>query len=321
MKSLSSFLKIYLKDILMSQTSSSNWLRNIFLLLLIVQFAPVVIKNVKQYYEDAVTPKTKVGIITIKGPISDTSVYVQQFKTFCEETSIKAILLKVDSPGGFAGASASLHHVIRALKELHHKPVIAWIQNMCASGGYYIVAAADYIIATPVSGIGSIGAYIPQLQLKELAEQYHVKYNAIHAGKYKTTGNPLLVNTPEQNAMLQQFVDDTYRIFVQDMIESRPQLATATKEAWADGKVFTGQRALELHLIDAVGSQLTVEQIIKERAHITTEIAWVRPPKQSHWLKLLAGTEDDGDADHSYIAAAAETFINHLSTQRIQTTL
>jgi len=305
----------------MTQSSSSHWIRNIFFLMLIIQMAPLVIKTVKQYYEDTISPKTKVGILTIKGTISDTSLYVQQFKTFCEDDSIKAILLKVDSPGGIAGASASLHHVIRSLKELHHKPVIGWIQNMCASGGYYIVAATDHIVATSVSGIGSIGAYIPQIQLKELIQQIHIKYDAIHAGKYKTTGNPLLANTPEQNAMLQQFVDDTYRIFVQDMIASRPQLASASKEVWADGKIFTGHRALELHLIDEIGSPLTVEHAIKERAHITTEISWVRPPKQSHWLKLLSGTDDDGDAEHSYITTAVNAVMNYIIAHDLKPTL
>jgi len=304
----------------MSQTSS-NWIRNIFFLLLIVQLAPTVIQTVKKYYDEIISAKTKVGIITIKGPISDTSLHAQHLKTFFEDESIKAILLKVDSPGGFAGASASLNYVIRSLKATHHKPIIGWVQNVCASGGYYIIAAADHIIATPLSCIGSIGVYIPQLQLQDMIEKLHIKYDAVHAGKYKTTGNPLLKNTPEQNAMLQQFVDDTYKIFAQDILESRRTLLTAPAEVWADGKIFTGQRALELGLIDQVGSQIDVEEIIKEHAHITNEIAWVKPPQQPHWLKFFTGADDDSDSDHSYMTTFVHTLMNYISTQNTQPTL
>src|SRR6185436_18727675 len=101
--------------------NSSNWLRNSFFFLLIIQFAPTAVQTIKKDYDEIISTKTKVGSIRIKGAISDTALYAQHIKTFFEEESIKAILLKVESPGAFAGASASLNYVIRSLKATHHK--------------------------------------------------------------------------------------------------------------------------------------------------------------------------------------------------------
>jgi len=267
----------------------------------------------KKYYNDLKHPTTKVGIITIKGAIVDSSLYAQQYKELLEEKDIAAILLKIDSPGGLAGASQALFQEIYEQKKLHNKPIVAWIQNLGASGGYYVAAAADYIIATPTAFVGSIGVYTMYPQFNKLIEQLHVSYVAVHSGKFKTAGNPIIQTTPEQISMLQGLIDDTYETFVADVIRARPQLETSSHTIWADGKIFTGNQALSLGLIDAVGSQIVTEQVIKARAHITTDIQWVHVKRSYSWLRMLLGEE--ADESGNYIAAALQSAYANLFSE------
>lgn len=295
----------------------STIITNIFLLLVLLQVAPGIIKNIKNTYTEMLEAKTKVGLLTIKDAICDSTFYAKELKKMFEKDDIKAILLKMDCPGGNAGASQAIFNEIKEQKKIHLKPVVVWVQNVCASGGYYIACTADHIIATPSAFVGSIGVYIPQPQLKKFIEQFHIRYNTINAGNYKTAGNPLLDTTPEQEKMLKGLVDDTYVQFTTDVAEQRPKLTMHTVNTWADGRIFTGKQALELGLVDELGSQITAEQYIKHKLIIEGDIEWVRPTCSSNIAKLFKGDceDDDSSDEKGYIHSAVHAICSYVDTK------
>jgi protease IV len=277
----------------------SDYVKNIFWVLILLQFAPILIKGIKKQYGDLFEPKTKVGVITFKGMLSHAQNRVKEIRTFFTDTSIKAIVLKIESPGGTPGTSQTIFNEINHYKKLHpQKYVVALVENVAASGGYYVASAANYIIASPGALIGSIGAYMQVTSFKEIIDQYKVRYDFIKAGTYKGTGNPLLALTQEQKTLLQQVTDDTYRQFLRDVTSKRPQLPADTK-TWADGKIFTGDQALALKLIDEVGSPSTLEKVLKEKVHIEGPIEWVKPTRRGSWASLF--TDEQDETDNSFI--------------------
>lgn len=272
----------------------TDYLKNIFWLLLLLQIAPTLIKSIKSQYTDMLETKTKVGVITIKGSINNSDEYVNNLKNFFENDSIKAIVLKIDSPGGVAGASQVIFNEIKILKCKHEKYVVAFIENIGASGAYWIATAANYIIAAPSAFVGSIGSYISHPNLKELIEHYKVKYEVIKSGEYKTTGNIFLDLTDKQRALLQNISDNVYQQFTTDIAAERKNLPKDIN-AWADGKIFTGKQAYEIGLIDELGSQSSVLQVLKDKAKIEKKIEWVKPKKKEGLLYSLFYSDDDSD--------------------------
>lgn len=222
--------------------------------------------------------------------ITDSEPYATQLKTFFEDREVKAIVVKIESPGGFAGSCQALFTEIQELKKQHPKPIIALVENMCASGGYYVACSTDHIIATKASLIGSIGAVFQTFfNAKNLAAQWHIQTYNISAGKFKGAMNNFETPTPEQIAMLQQIADNEYLQFATDVAKTR-KLSLNDKDIWAEGKVFTGQQALELHLIDEAGSYFQVTQYIKKVAPIEGSIEWVDPQEHLSFLERLTGT-------------------------------
>ena len=152
----------------------SDTLKTIFFLLILLQIAPPLLQSIKQRYTKLLEPRSQVGYLSIKGLLYDSAHYTKHLKKFFENQDIKAIVLKIESPGGASGTAESIAHEIDLLKKEHPKPIITYSENICASGGYYIAAATDYIIAAPSTLIGSIGTSIrAQFQLKEFSEHRH----------------------------------------------------------------------------------------------------------------------------------------------------
>lgn len=280
-------------------TKFSDYLKNIFWLLIILQLAPAFIKNIKTQYEPYLEKKTKVGVICIKGPICNSSKYIKDIKQFFERDDIKAIVLKIDSPGGAAGASQAIFNEIKELKKgIHSKFVLVLVENIAASGGYYIASAADYIVATPAAFIGSIGSYISYPVVKEFIEYHKFKYEIIKSGSFKTVCSPFVEITSEQRAFLQNLSDNVYHQFIKDIKNQRAKanLPADIKE-WAEGKIFTGEQALKIGLIDSVGSQTTAVEVLKAKAPIIGKIEWVKPTHKTGILQTLFSGEDESDTE------------------------
>jgi len=274
-----------------------DYIKNVFIILIFLQIAPSLVKNIKKQYGKLITPKEKVGVIKMTGILYNSDHYNKYLHKYFKDNTIKAILLKMDCAGGAAGTAQSIFTEIQKLKKKYNKPIITLIENIAASGGYYVACATDYVIASPSSIIGSVGSTFQYLfQLHEFIEQYKIKYKSVAAGKYKTTTDPFIDMTPEQEALLKEVLTSSYDQFAADVAKNR-KLTVKDRENWADGKIFTGSQALKLGLIDALGSPYLAIATIREKAMIEEdkEIEWVKPPKKRGLLGLFGQDSDNSE--------------------------
>jgi len=288
-------------------------LKNIFFLLILINIAPPLFENIRAQYGRYVSPKTQVAVISIKGLICDSAHYNKYLREYFENSSIKAILLKIECPGSAAGTGQAIFNELVMLKKDHPKPVVVLVENVCASGGYYIAAGADRIIAPGAAIIGSIGVTIPYLfQLRDFIEEYKIHYTPIKSGTYKCIGDPFVDLTGPEKALLQSVLDDSYQQFAADVAKSR-NLSTTELNVWADGKIFSGRQALQLGLIDELGSAYNAIKAIKELAIIEGDIEWVKPPKHTSLLSMISGTDQDNDG--SMLTALSEKVCANLESK------
>ena len=287
----------------------SNILKNIFFGMLILQFAPSVISSIKDGLEEAFYPKSQVGCLNITGLIRDSRYYTKRLEEFEKNSSIKALLVKIDSPGGYPGSSQAIFRELLKFKK--KKPVVVWVENVCASGGYYIACAANKIIANPSSVVGSIGVMGVVPNVKELLNSWNIKVHHVQSGKYKTAGSPSRELTPEEMEYLQSSSDDIYEQFIKDVAQNRG-LIEKDYEQWADGKVYTGNKALQLRLIDQVGAYSDAVDMIKKLANIKDEIKFVTIQKSSGGLlsRLFMGEEELGAEISSVSDMSAQVLSN-----------
>lgn len=292
-----------------------DYLKNIFFFLIFIQITPPIIQNIKTKYDNFMQPKTRVAVITLSGTIQNASFYSKQLNTHFNDETIRAILIKIDSPGGSTGSSKAIYDDILALKKLRPKPIISLVENVCASGAYYVACATDHIIAPSISTIGSIGSVLSStFKLDEFIKQYKIGFEDIHAGEFKQSGNPFVAMTPEQKKLLQSMVDDTYQQFIKDVAERR-NLKLAEHNLWADARIFTGRQALDAKLIDQLGSEQAAIQLLKEKTGMTAddEIEWVQHKKPSTLSTLLTGEESDGGQETSFIKSVGSVLFDNLS--------
>jgi protease IV len=270
----------------MAKMSFSNLITTFFLVLIAINILPSMLKNIQKQYADLLKPKVKVGKIKIKDAIVDTTEYRKYIKEYFEDTTIKALMLDIESPGGAAGSSQAIFNEILKLKEEHKKPIVALTHNLCASGAYYIATATDYIVAPPSALIGSIGSFIGLFKLNDLIEKLHTRYEIEQSGDYKTATNAFTPSTPEQKAMLKQLSDDVYEQFTHD-VATRRNLDLTKASLWANGRIFTGNAAHKLGLIDEIGSEYNMTKKLQELLQTDREIEWVSPPAKTVFEKML----------------------------------
>ncbi len=227
----------------------------------------------------------RVGIIEIKGVISEAEEIVRNLKEFRENESIKAIVIRIDSPGGSVGPSQEIYRAIR--KTIGSKKVIASMGAIAASGGYYIAAGANGIVANPGTITGSIGVIIGYTNFQELLKKIGLSPIVIKSGDFKDIGSPVRDMTDEEKALLQEFVDKTKRQFVKAIADGRKMDLTEV-ETLADGRIFTGQEAKELGLVDRLGNIEDAVEWAGKLGGIEGKIDTVyAKPKKMSWLRYL----------------------------------
>ena len=193
----------------------------------------------------------KVGVVEIQGVISDAKPIVSQLKKFRKNEAIKAIVLRIDSPGGGVGPSQEIYSEVK--KTTAEKKVVASMGAIAASGGYYIAAAADHVMANPGTITGSIGVIMEFANVEELFKKIGLSAYVIKSGEYKDVGSPLRKMTPKERKLLQGFIDNVYEQFVKAVAEGR-QMPEKEVRAIADGRIFSGEQAHQLGLLDSLGS-------------------------------------------------------------------
>jgi protease-4 len=193
----------------------------------------------------------KVGIIELNGMIIDSKDVIQDLKRFREDDSIKAIVIRVDSPGGGVGPSQEIFREIR--KTIPFKKVVTSMGAVAASGGYYIAAGTDGIVANPGTITGSIGVIIGFTNFQELLEKIGLVPVVFKSGEYKDTGSPVRKMTEAEKKILQNFVNTIHRQFVRAVVEGR-KMDRHKVESLADGRIFSGEEAQTFGLVDRLGN-------------------------------------------------------------------
>ncbi len=193
----------------------------------------------------------KVGVIEIEGMILDARTVLEDLKRFREEESIRAIVLRIDSPGGVVGPAQEIYREVR--KTGDEKTVIASMGAIAASGGYYVAAAADGVVANPGTITGSIGVIIEYTNFKSLLDKIGLVPVVIKSGQYKDLASPVKPLSEEEREILQTFADQTHRQFIRAVAEGRGMDDEAVVRL-ADGRIFNGEQARDLGLVDRLGN-------------------------------------------------------------------
>lgn len=192
-----------------------------------------------------------VALVKIEGLLVTSEDMVEELNDYAEDGSIRAIVLRIDSPGGGVVASQEIYNAIMNAKK-EGKKIVASMGTVAASGGYYIAAAADKIVANPGSLTGSIGVKMEFATIEKLLEKIGVKGMVVKAGEYKDIGSPFRNMTDREKMLLQGVIDDVHSQFIEAVAAGRG-LPIEDVRAIADGRIFTGRQALELKLVDQLG--------------------------------------------------------------------
>lgn len=276
--------------------------------------------------------ESSVGVIRIEGAIADSEDTVKLIRRFRNNSMIKALVLRIDSPGGGVAASEEIYREVLKARHENEMPVVVSMGSVAASGGYYIAAAADQIYATSGTITGSLGVVAPMFNIRETLDKIGVRTNPIVSGEHKNAGDPFSEPTPQERALLQGLVYDMYRQFFQVVLAARYEAigeanrrgdidaivaATTTKNSTnsleiaafptgaiarpmgvpvetetalrklADGRVFSGEQALKVGLVDAIGTLQDAIDYAGEMAGLPSDPPTVdRNPKSSQpgWL-------------------------------------
>ena len=196
----------------------------------------------------------KIGVITIDGVISSdvTENAVRQLTKYRDDASIKAIILRIDSPGGGVASSQEIYEEVRRVRS-NGKFVVASLGSVAASGGYYIACIADRIFANAGTVTGSIGVIVQLANAEELLRKVGVEATVITSGPFKDSGNPTRTLRPEERQLFQTLVNDVYQQFIEAVAQGRNLPLDEVRQA-ADGRIYTGRQAKDLRLVDELGS-------------------------------------------------------------------
>lgn len=210
-----------------------------------------------------------------------------------EQDDVKAILLRIDSPGGSATASEQVYTEIRRFAKARQVPVVAQMLSTAASGGYYVAMAADTIQAHPTTVTGSIGVIFTSVNFVGLMEKLGVEDQTITGGEFKDAGSPFRRLTSEERAQLQAIVDDLHARFREIVERGRPELTQEQVAALADGRIYSARQALANGLVDRVGTLENAVGLIEDRLGVSASrvVAYHRPsaPRRNLYARALPG--------------------------------
>jgi len=239
--------------------------------------------------EESFWGNEKVAIIEVKGVILDPQPVIERLIKFRKNERVKAIVLRIDSPGGAVGPAQEIHAEVK--KAQREKKILVSIGSAAASGGYYVACAADRILANPGSITGSIGVIAETLNVEELFKKLGLRTTVIKSGKHKDIGSPTRQMTEEEKKLLQEVLDNVHDQFIRAVADGR-KLPVEKVRTLADGRIFTGAQAKVLGLIDELGNLEDAIAVAARMAGIKGEPEVIYPEKKrfSLWELLLKET-------------------------------
>jgi protease-4 len=231
----------------------------------------------------------KIGVVDLDGVILDPNEVVDQLRRFSDDDSIKAIIIHVNSPGGGVAASEEIYREVKRIRDVKKKHIVSSIQTVGASGAYYVSSGTNKIYADSGSVVGSIGVIAEWVNYGDLMRWAKLKPEVLTVGEFKDTGDPTREMTPAERAYMQGLIDNMYGQFVQAVADGRHVKVSDIKPI-ADGRVWTGEQALSMHLIDQIADFRSAVEDTAKSVGISGEPVLVHPEKdRQSLLDLLFG--------------------------------
>jgi protease-4 len=220
----------------------------------------------------------RVGLVELVGEISESETVVDQLDRMQRDPTVKAVVMRLDSPGGGVAASQEIYDAVRRLRD-DGKPVVASMAGVAASGAYYVACAADSIVANPGTLTGSIGVIMSFPNTEELFRKVGVKFETIKTGKFKDVGSMWRPMTDDERTLLQEVLGNVYDQFVDAIVEGRG-MAKEDILPYADGRIFSGDQALDYGFVDRLGSLEDAIEMASDMAGIEGKPSVVRKERR-----------------------------------------
>jgi protease-4 len=233
-----------------------------------------------------ISGEDRIALIRVEGVILDAQQTVSDLKKFGESPSVKAIVLRIDSPGGGVVPSQEIHDAVLRVRNKQNKAVVASMGTVAASGGYYIAAATDRIMANPGTLTGSIGVIMELANLEGLLKKIGVENVVVKSGRHKDIGSPFRKMSDEDRRILQSVMDDVHTQFIEAVAEGR-SLDVSDVRPLADGRIFTGRQAKEIKLVDELGDLDDAIRLAADLGGIEGEPKVVEPRKRFSVRELI----------------------------------
>lgn len=253
----------------------------------------------------------RIGVVEVVGPIMESKTILKELKEFAEDDRIKAVVLRVDSPGGAVGPSQEIYAAVKKLTAKKH--VVASMGTVAASGGFYIACGAEKIVANPGTMTGSIGVLFQYPNIQGLMKWARIEMKTYTAGKMKDFLSNYRDMTPEERAYFETVLRDIHEQFITHVAEGR-KMKVEDVRPHADGRIFTGKQAQELKLVDELGGLDDAVLAAAKLAGMKDEDPEVEYPKKERRLmeELL------GDGARSMVGAAASRMVEELGGTGLQ---
>jgi protease IV len=269
-------------------------------------FAGSCISLVHSRIDEVSLNKDGLMMLDLKGVIFDSKKFVKQLKKFREEDSVKGFVIRVNSPGGVVGPSQELNAEIRRTREEFKKPIVVYSESLNASGAYYASVAADKIFVSPGVLIGSIGVIMEFANLRDLYKWAKVDRYSIKTGEYKDIGADYRPMTDREKVYLQTLINQVLDQFKGAILAGR-KIDKAKLNEIADGRIFTGEQAKALKLVDDVGSLQTAIDAAGEMTGLGKNPETFEAPKDKPGvLEFLSGLEGDEEEGRSRLDPASQ---------------
>ena len=235
------------------------------------------------------TTQERVGVVEIKGLLTDSRTAIKQLDRYRDDDNIKAIVLRINSPGGAVGPSQEILREVEKVRT--KKKIVASLGTVAASGGYYIASGANLIMANRGTATGSIGVIMQFTNVEGLTKKVGLDFFNLKAGRYKDVGSPFRTMTPEDKAYLQGLLDNIYQQFVSDVARNR-KIPLDKMKTLAEGRIYTGEEAKQVGLVDEFGNLPDAIERAGRLGGIKGKVKAVYPEKEGFsLLRLILGEE------------------------------
>jgi protease-4 len=232
-------------------------------------------------------PRAQVGVVEIKGVITSSRRIIKELDRYRDDHNIKAIVLRINSPGGAVGPSQEILREVEKIRA--KKKIVASLGTVAASGGYYIASGANLIMSDRGTATGSIGVIMEFANVQGLTKKIGVDFFNLKSGRYKDVGSPFRTMTPQEKAYLQGLLDNIYQQFLRDVSRNR-KIPLAKLRTLAEGKIYSGEEAKQVGLVDAFGNLQDAIEKAGRLAGVKGKIRAVYPAKEGFsLLRLLLG--------------------------------